>query len=880
MAGRRFLTLALIVGLCVLSAAGCSRRKGRRTTINQGDSIFTTDNFPGTSVQDGNVADDKRAMSPAGDEVVDVEVFFNGDRDVAMVVYTYSDAGAFFGGGSNLYVNYYESGQFHPPVHLSRAVDLADATEQDAFFGSNEYVVGDVSVAWVNTDNDDSDLAEDRSGDALIFWRGEDFASGGGDGSDNALFYNYFDVSRSESAGFNYGFLDFSIRIDSETGGGEHVTTHGLISDGLCGEARWEGYDFFSDNGFPGRNYHWGDDTTEIILFWRELVDDGGGNFDDITFWVRFPLDQTGPSEDPLLPTSIDTIDILTFGASNSGTDSDESRVDRNYITYNFTIWQRVATDVAGTASFADFGGVGSEDITIQSSTFNTGGTDFFSPVLMHTGTPDSTDGDTDMADFIQQFGFLDGHCVYGPDEGILEIVFFSTELRDEPANAYIAINSGSLVLNQMDPATGGTSQIIVSSDDITITDSISPYTFDVVMSRNGDYLFFAWLQDVDSGATDRGLWVGHYRTSRDPDLGVLAVASATTFGVNVNPDVDGDDVNVFEFQNQLGYLCGQQSDAEVMNLFYEQSDGGYDELNVVRLTADLLSVSAAFTFTDALVTTDDDDDLISDGDSDEVGGGNYEATDSGDGGNFFVAFFRDIDTVGDTDEQLFGLRTGLVSGSGEIDSNVLYRTPDEYSLIVAGTPLSDEIAEFDSDGDNDDERASPNQLITILFNEDEVTEFLGNEAIRTRTVHTDDDSGLTFVTMFEPDLTEDPFQLSRPQANVSTPSPFVIDLLIGNGGVVVYFHQEDHTYFQSQDDGTDHDEIGWLLADDDEDDAPAATDPILVDDDDQDPSTLEYVFPTSCTCDEAHGSFIMWFKALDSGPTRLQGRVLDSDSN
>jgi hypothetical protein len=876
------MTTALVVGLCVLATTGCRRRRSR-TTINQGSSIFTTDDFPGTSVQDGNVSDDQRAFSPPGAEVSDVRAYFNGDRDIAMVVYEFgTSSDPFFGGeGLNLYVHYYQEGQFQPPVHLTKAVDLIGGVSSSGFTGELMYDLNDVSVAWVNTEDHGNEFAEDRDGDALLFFRGRDYDSGGGDQMNLALYYKYFDVTHSESSGFNYGFTDFAFRIDAQDDSGEDVWTHGLISDGLCGEARWFSNGFFMDiigggsqEDYNDRSYQWGDPTTEIILFWNQYTDDGAGPFDLPTYWVRFPLDQSGPSEDALVPTPIDTIDILAFGASNGGTDADETLVDFNYISYNLTLWHREAANAGGTPSFVTFGTVGAgTDITIQESTWNSGGTDFFATQLMHTSTPDATDADENGADFIQPFGFLDSRCVFGPDEDILEILFFHTQLEEEPTGSYGGdlTNSGDLVINQINPADGSRVFLYVDAEDVDIVDSVSPFEFDVYMSRNGDYLFWAWMELVDIGTFDDvGLWTGHVRTSRDPDVGFIPLAIATA---QPSTDVDGISVNEFEFQIQLGYVCGQQSDAEVMNVFYEQSDGSYDEVSVVRLTADLVAASAAFFFTDTLVVGDDDPELF-DG-STGVGMDLFEATDSGEGGNYFCVFIRDIDSAIENDDQLFGLRTGLVSGFGEIDSNQLFRLPGSV-FFLAGTPFSDNIAEFDVDGDNDDERESPNEQIHVIFSEHETTEYsVGTAmALRTRRVDTDPDAGLVFGDMFEPDLVDPPFQLSRVQADVNL-SPFVIDLLIGDGGVSLFFHQEDHTYYQAHDDSANEDEVGWLLVDDD-DDAPPTTDPILVDDDDQETALSEFVFTRVCSCEEAHGAMIFWLKALDGGPIRAQVRVLD----
>ncbi|NUN49929.1 MAG: hypothetical protein HUU15_13970, partial [Candidatus Brocadiae bacterium] len=66
MTGRNWWTVALVLGLSLLAVTGCRKKGSRRTTNISGADIFTTDTFPGAEVQDGNVADDKRAFSPSG----------------------------------------------------------------------------------------------------------------------------------------------------------------------------------------------------------------------------------------------------------------------------------------------------------------------------------------------------------------------------------------------------------------------------------------------------------------------------------------------------------------------------------------------------------------------------------------------------------------------------------------------------------------------------------------------------------------------------------------------------------------------------------------------------------------------------------------------
>ena len=118
--GSRFWTIALVLGLCLLATAGCKRKRSGNTFIT-GSDIFTTDEFPGESVQSGNVADDQRAMSVSGEDVSggSVRVFANGDRGISIVTYRTT--------GGRLYAHYYNDGWWSPPVALS-AVDCVLTT--------------------------------------------------------------------------------------------------------------------------------------------------------------------------------------------------------------------------------------------------------------------------------------------------------------------------------------------------------------------------------------------------------------------------------------------------------------------------------------------------------------------------------------------------------------------------------------------------------------------------------------------------------------------------------------------------------------------------------------------------------------------------------
>jgi hypothetical protein len=244
--GRRFWTLALIIGLCALATAGCKRKKSNHTTIISGSDIFTTDNFPGAGVQTNNVADDQRAMSTSGQNFGgNLQVFWNGSRGQAIVSYRGNSGSSSSGGGA--VVHYFNGETFTPPVGL-RCID-----SQDALTGYRNNVQ---AVAWLNTENHASEAAQARNGDAMIFWTTRrDFASAPpADDTNRALFMTYFDVSFSEDISHQYGFSNEANtqRIDAQDELDEDVISVGLLSDGLCGQATW--FDIFSD-----AEYSWGD---------------------------------------------------------------------------------------------------------------------------------------------------------------------------------------------------------------------------------------------------------------------------------------------------------------------------------------------------------------------------------------------------------------------------------------------------------------------------------------------------------------------------------------------------------------------------------------------------------------------------------------------
>jgi len=352
--GKRFWTLAVVLSACVLAAAGCRRKSSDGNTITNNE-IFTTDDFPGASVQDGNVSDDKRAFSISGDTFSGGLVCtHNGDRGTIMVTYRVDE---------QIFAHYFDGSTWTTGValrHFDTYVGTTDANE--------------IVHAFINTSNDGRSDAEDRDGDCLIFWNALDFDTDGGAGGDEenqSVYATYFDVTHVAEADLNHGFdinplapgFFEAQRVSSLEFSGEDVLFQGIATEGLCGEARWiDG----------GHEYSYGDDTTTIYVFYHQNEEKAVGVFDEQTNASEYDLDLVVDEEFPLLHETDVELALNTSGASDSGVDSQESCVGEEYTSYNNIVSFRVrtldgspATSVTGWGSGYPYAGL-DVDISIQ----------------------------------------------------------------------------------------------------------------------------------------------------------------------------------------------------------------------------------------------------------------------------------------------------------------------------------------------------------------------------------------------------------------------------------------------------------------------------------------------------------------------------------
>ncbi|NUN49398.1 MAG: hypothetical protein HUU15_11280 [Candidatus Brocadiae bacterium] len=872
--------LAVIAVLCALVASGCKRKtRNRIITLEETRTtdFFNSDSFPGSSVQTHNVADDRRAFSVPDEspDMLTLKVTFNGDRGSAIVTYTTLAA------STGLYAHYYDGDVFTPPVAL-RAIDTTYVS----------LAPRQVVHAFLNTKNHDDDDARDRNGDALIAWAAEDVDQDGAptaDGVNRALFVTYFDESDADEIDRRFGFQEFATRVDAQDEAGENVGTFGIATDGLCGAARWGAVSA----------YQYGDETTAIELFWTQNENnDGVPGIDDIALYsVRFDPGEDLDDDLPLTPQRLTRLSIATLGASDAGTSSEETFLDSALQSYNNVLLFRMAANNLTGADDLPGGGIwgtpfltNGTDVVFQTIAFDLE-TGSISPAsVIHPVVPSATDAIENAAEpiaLVSVTGPPPG--LYGSDEGLATMVFVFLTLTNDPdleVDFGDLANDGRVTLAEISEADGSLLGIaLLDVEDPDISDSPDPGAISVVLSRNGDYLWAAWLETLDSGGTDEAmLWAAQYQTTRigEDDVFPLPPALAGTVSAPfpLLTDVDGSPVVWFCFQDCLGYICGVQSNPDVMNVFAMRVEGAADVIHQVRLVADVdmdppgctPAVTASVLETFSL--------------GDQPGAGplntprhNFNAVDNGDDGHVLAVYRRDIDPVG-TDFRLFAENGGTEApGVLEIDSVVTYRQVPLQPLTLVCVPPGSSIGEYDSVDDSDDgERAHGARWIHILFLEDSSTEDSPNgDQLRTRAFFAEEDD-LIFADRFTPSASpaefEAPFDLGLPNLDTFGPDqPTVVGIEVEGDVVGVWFTQSEHVYFTAHDGESNDGETGWYNTD-------GISDPALVDDD----TTFELpevprFFAPSCTCEGLDRAMVFWTKETDGfSGRRMFVRVLDSD--
>ncbi|KAF0246487.1 MAG: hypothetical protein FD180_668 [Planctomycetota bacterium] len=833
--------------------------------------------FPGAPVADGDVAGDSKGFSPPGMDVIpgSIRCTPNGDRGTMIVTY-----GAISGAPpvASLFAQYYDGDSWTPPVTLN-AIDASNEP------GSVTYT--SIVHAWVNTSSHASETASDRDGDCIIFWRANDADDDGEvvlDGVNRNLFATYFNRRLSTDLSSRFGFQEFASRLSVEDEAGEDVRSFGIATDGLCGEARW-------DEGQAA--YRFGEQTTGLVVFWNQRENnDGVAGFDDRALHacrvtLDFPLGSDLPLESGFGIGPAERLVIDAMGGSDTGSSSEETQVDAAFLSYNNLLVFRVVADnrtesddlaghvFDGAASTYNGPSAAGEDASLEYVTFDMSGGDFTAADVLHAVTPFSSPSDAlrNDADFLTPApGNAGGSTAFGPDEGLACVILFSAEsdddpddIKDDPADA------GGLAISEIDPASGTLlSHVVLSEADPVISDFVNSTQASARISRNGDYIMLAWLQRNATGSiADVSLMTAQYFTTRPDSDGLFVIpglSETLSSPLAVNADSDGFDVANFAWQEGLSYICGAQSDPDVMNLAYSHPDGAGDRLFAGRVEADLLTPVAPIA--GSVILASGDTPVWSLAPAVNDAGHNYRIIDSGEGGNLFAVYNVDADAGSGTDFRVHAQRTGLAAGSGPIDSNVDFREAGLQAFTLAGTPAGENTGLFDAvSGDDSPDRPHGYTRIHVFFREQKSTESSGaGFALRTRAFDTSD-SGLAFGDSFTPRAGtpfEAPFDLDLPLID-----PGISDdattrgMTVDDEAVGVFFTETGHLWYQEF--HPDGNEIGWI------NDAGAST-PLLVDSDvpsesesDKPISSFELFVTRTATCSTLHGATVFYTKTDDA---------------
>ncbi|MEK7470075.1 MAG: hypothetical protein AAB074_22125 [Planctomycetota bacterium] len=865
---------ALAAALLLPVLAGCKRGGG---SSGSGSGSYALTSFPGAPVSDGDVASDGKGLSPPGMSVIagSVRCTPNGDRGTLMVTY-----GVLSGDPpvTNLIGQYFDGEAWTPPVTLG-AIDASSAP------GSITY--SSVAHAWVNTGDHLAETASDRDGDCIIFWRCNDADDDGiltPDGANANLFATYFNSRQSGDIASRYGFQEFASRLSVEDEAGEDVTSFGFATDGLCGEARWD----------SGENsYRYGEQTTGIVVFWNQRENnDGLAGFDDRSLCachiaLDFALDAALPLESGAGIGGATRLPIDAMGASDVGSSSEETQVDSGFLSYNNLLVFRVAADNlteaddeaehvfdGGPTSYNGPSALG-EDSSLEYVSFELALGTSTAGAVLHATVPVSSSSDAlrNDADFLTPAdgASVFGSTAFGTDEGLACFVLFSAESDSDTNDSKVdAGDSGGVAISEIDPVTGGLlSHSLLSAADPVISDFINSGQVSARISRNGDYVMLAWLQAAAAGPTpDAALRVAQYLTTRPDEDGLFAVpaiSASLSAPVTVSVDVDGVDVASFAWQEGLSYICGAQSDPDVMNVAFAHADGVVDRLFSGRVVANfsappvpsalsvLLAAGEATIWSLAPALND--------------AGHQYRIIDSGEGGNVFAVYNMDVDTGAGTDFRVFAQRTGLSSGFGPIDSNVDFREAGLQPFTLLGTPAGNDIGLFDpSTGEDSPDRPHGYTRLHVFFREQKTSTASGaGFALRTRAFDTSD-SGLAFGDSFTPgagSAYDQPFDLDLPFIDPSVSlDAEVVGFTSDGDDVGVYFTETLHIWYQEfHPDGM---ALGWI------NDLGVST-PLLVDDDvaaesesDKPIETFELFVTRTCTCATLHGATVFFTKTAD----------------
>lgn len=703
---------ALTVGML---AVGCSEDGD---TIISGGGLLATDNFPGSQVAENNVADDGKAFSNQGQDLlhqmsgtrpVEAQVYWNVSNGEAIGVYT-AQANSPTGGSTQklLYFAYFNGTSWSAPV----AVRGRDSNVED----DQTADIGDVIVTFINTQGTTDQNASQRNGDAVIVFTRRDLNDDpttlNGTLTDEdpnvRAWFTYFDRSAASSAASGTvvrGFNTEALAIDTDnvfTGSATpdndpSVESIGVVTNGLMGTHQFgpRATDKFTavDSGQPT-------DFMSIIY-----AKEGGSGATAIGTRL-FEVTIDGTVAGNVLTDLVSNAVAMVPGTGSLATGDD---VSNTFVVHNdLMFWiAGVAPQGDTIATVTRFDETGSTDEAVYSETVN------------------STNLGADSV------GLPAPESVFGPDHGLASTYFlfeqngFSTD-NTGPNDGEAALDSDLMVGKIDDDATLAVETAKIDNFDDTVFVSANPTRgarsiddVSVRMNRTAEYITVLYSQsstDVDTDAagdvpnSNVNLYATVIQTRKPVSQGVtpardladsiyddngtlanfqgIRVPAQLASGVNAGSGTRNDVSNV-EFQLDLivglaesqqggdegsdnvhlDPACGIQSDAYRMNFVYTQ----VDDPNTANSDINRLLVNGVIVTLGATAADAPDVDLVST--TEEV----VDTQDVDYVGNDFVGAFA-VD-AGDQSRDTAGLPTG---DSGRV---LVF-----YSLDSANTPDDDSV--------------------------------------------------------------------------------------------------------------------------------------------------------------------------------------------
>ncbi|GEM_PF-1410027 len=258
---RTWITLLALAA--AVAAGGCPGDEG--DTITYYEANVGTGNFPGTPIQENNLAADGRAFSADGEDLDDApRTFVNGSDGTAIILFHTS---AVVGTREHLWASYFDGARLTPPVTIAA----------ESYDVERDFTLSRAFVMWLETAGLGAAEGGARDGDAVILFRRLEREPTTAS-VDYRLYSAYFDRSVSslgvdpDDPNVRWGFDTAADLVDTDTE--QDVEAFGALSDSWFSE-------FFGPafaNG-PMHMEPWsGDATTFAGAFWTK--DNGTGGED------------------------------------------------------------------------------------------------------------------------------------------------------------------------------------------------------------------------------------------------------------------------------------------------------------------------------------------------------------------------------------------------------------------------------------------------------------------------------------------------------------------------------------------------------------------------------------------------------------------------